>query len=104
MNHNVWIYIFVMAFVSFLLRVLPVTLIKKQITNKFIKSILFYLPYVTLSVMTVPAIFYVTDKPLAGIVALIVTCVVAWITSNLFLSAVVASATVYIVYMLLNIL
>ena len=56
MNHSVWLYIMVMALVSYLLRVLPLTLIRKQIKNRFIKSLLFYLPYVTLSVMTVPAI------------------------------------------------
>ena len=46
-----------MALVSYLLRVLPLTLIRKQIKNRFIKSLLYYLPYVTLAVMTVPAIF-----------------------------------------------
>ena len=67
MNERVWIYIFIMAGVSYLLRVLPLTLIRRQIKNTFIKSLLYYLPYVTLSVMTVPAIFSVSENPVCGV-------------------------------------
>ena len=91
---SAWIYIVVMAVVSYLLRVLPLTLIRKKITNPFIKSVLFYLPYVTLSVMIVPAIFFVTDNPLCGVLALAAACLMAWFTSNLFLSALTASGVV----------
>jgi branched-subunit amino acid transport protein len=56
MQNNVYIYILIMAGVSFLIRVLPLTLIRKPIKNQFIKSFLYYVPYVTLSVMTFPAI------------------------------------------------
>lgn len=97
MTHSVWIYILVMAAVSYVLRVLPLTLLRRQIKNRFIRSLLFYLPYVTLAVMTVPAIFYVTDKPLCGVAALIAACAVAWGTSDLFLSAVTACAVVFLV-------
>ena len=97
MNNSVWIYILVMAGVSYALRVLPITLIRKQIKNRFIRSTLYYIPYVTLSVMTVPAIIYVTANPICGIAALIATVVVAWVTSNLFLSATVACGTVFLI-------
>ena len=96
MSGNVWLYIFVMALVSFLLRVLPVTLIRRQIKNQFIKSVLYYIPYVTLSVMTVPAIFAISDNPIHGIVALVAACITAWFTSNMLLSAVLASGAVFI--------
>ena len=52
MNHNVYLYILVMAGVTYLIRLLPLTLIKKEIKNVYVKSFLYYVPYVTLSVMT----------------------------------------------------
>ena len=54
--HNMYIYLCIMAGVSYLIRVLPLTLIRKPIKNKFIQSFLYYVPYVTLAVMTFPAI------------------------------------------------
>ena len=56
MSHNIYIYILVMAGVSYLIRMLPLTLIRKEIKNKTIRSFLYYVPYVTLAVMTFPAI------------------------------------------------
>ena len=58
MQHNVYIYILVMGIVTYLIRVLPLTLIRKEIKNRFIRSFLYYVPYVTLAVMTFPAIRY----------------------------------------------
>lgn len=97
----IWIAIFVMWGVSYLLRVLPITLIRKPIQNRFIRSVLYYLPYVTLSVMTVPAIFMITDNPICGIGALIASALVAWFTSNLFLSATAAVGAVFLLSLLL---
>lgn len=101
MNHSVWIYILVMALVSYLLRALPITLIRGQIKNRFIRSVLYYLPYVTLSVMTVPAIFTITDQPICGIIALIAAAATAWFTSNLLLSATVSCVAVFIATLIL---
>ncbi len=101
MNDQVWIYILIMAGVSYLLRVLPLTLIRRQIKNTFIKSVLYYLPYVTLSVMTVPAVFSISDDPLCGAAALAAATLAAWRTSNLFLSAAAACAAVLVVCCLL---
>lgn len=97
---RIWECIFVLAAVSYALRVLPLTLIRKPIQNRFVRSFLHYIPYATLSVMTVPAIFSVTSNPLAGIAALILAGLTAWFSSNLFLSAAVASIAVLIVQML----
>ena len=72
MRGNIYIYIFTAAIVSYLIRVLPLTLIRKQIKNKFIKSFLYYVPYVTLAVMTFPAIIQATQSPWAGAIALVV--------------------------------
>lgn len=56
MEHNIYIYIAVMAIVTYAIRVLPLTLIRKEIKNPFIRSFLYYVPYTTLAVMTFPAI------------------------------------------------
>ena len=72
MNKNIYIYILVMAVTVFLIRVLPLTLLRKPIKNKFIKSFLYYVPYVTLAVMTFPAIIDSTTSPIAGLVSLII--------------------------------
>lgn len=66
MSGNIYIYVLVMAVVTYLIRVLPLTLIRSEIKNKYIKAFLYYVPYVTLSVMTVPAIFYATDSRIAA--------------------------------------
>ena len=70
MTHNNYIYIAVMALVSYAIRILPLTLIRKPIKNRFIQSFLYYVPYVTLAVMTFPAIIQATQSPAAGAVAL----------------------------------
>ena len=64
--YNNYIYIAVMALVSYTIRILPLTLIRKPIKNQFIQSFLYYVPYVTLSVMTFPAIVHATQSPVSG--------------------------------------
>ena len=71
MTHNNYIYIAVMALVSYAIRILPLTLIRKPIKNRFVQSFLYYVPYVTLAVMTFPAIVQATQSPVAGAVALV---------------------------------
>ncbi|MDO4312043.1 MAG: AzlD domain-containing protein [Eubacteriales bacterium] len=78
MTHNIYLYILVAGIVSTLIRVLPLTLIRRKIKNPFIRSFLYYVPYVTLAVMTFPAIITAPQIPLAGILALIVGIVAAW--------------------------
>lgn len=70
--------------VSFLIRSLPMTLINKEIKNPFIKSFLYYVPYVTLSVMTFPAIVNATGSPLAGYLSLVIGILAAWLGAGLF--------------------
>lgn len=94
---NVYIYIFIMAGVSYLIRVLPLTLIRKEIKSTFIKSFLHYVPYVTLSVMTFPAILEATDSMISGLLALIVGVVAAWFGRSLLSVAVLSCLTVFIV-------
>ena len=78
MQHNIYIYILVMFAVTYLIRVLPLTLIRREIKNKTIRSFLYYVPYVTLAVMTFPAIMEATNSPVAGLAALVVGIILAW--------------------------
>ena len=77
MNNNVWIYILIAFGVSYLIRVLPLTLIRRPITNPFLRSFLYYVPYATLAVMTFPAITETTLSPYSGLAALIIGIILA---------------------------
>ncbi len=101
MQNNVWIYIGIMALVTYLIRVLPLTLIRKEIKNKTIRSFLYYVPYVTLTVMTFPAILQATASPWSGLAALVVGTVLAWKKKGLFPVAVCACLTVFIMELFL---
>lgn len=101
MRGNVWIYIAVMSAVSFAVRVLPLTLIRRQIENRFLRSFLYYVPYVTLAVMTFPAIVEATQVPLAGALALGVGVVLAWLGAGLFPVSVVCCVVVFAAELLL---
>ena len=96
MTHNIYIYIAIMAGVSFLIRTLPLTLIRKPIKNRFLRSFLYYVPYVTLAVMTFPSILQATSSPIAGLAALILGIAAAWFGANLFQVAVGCCAVVLI--------
>lgn len=96
MKNNPYIYIFTAALVSYLIRVLPLTLIRKPIKNKFLRSFLFYIPYVTLAVMTFPAIINATQSPIAGIIALIVGIVFSYFGAGLFPVACICCLIVFI--------
>lgn len=101
MLNNAWIYIAVMAGVTYLIRVLPLTLIRKEIKNQTIRSFLFYVPYVTLAVMTFPAIIQATDSIWAGLAALIAGIALAWFGGSLFQVAVAACAVVFVLELFL---
>ena len=96
MTHNHYIYIAVMALVSYAIRILPLTLIRKPIKNRFIQSFLYYVPYVTLAVMTFPAIIHATQSPIAGALALIIGIAAAWMGAGLLPVAVVCCAVVFV--------
>lgn len=101
MKANTYIYIAIMAGVTYAIRVLPLTLIRKQIKNKFLKSFLYYVPYVTLAVMTFPAIMNATQSPLAGAVALVVGMVAAWLGAGLFPVSVLCCGVVFVLELFL---
>ncbi len=91
-----YVYILVMALTLYAVRALPMTLIRKPIQSKFIQSFLYYVPYVTLAVMTVPAIIDDPQSPVAGALALVVGVAAAWLGAGLMPVAILCCATVLI--------
>lgn len=91
-----YLYLFVMAATTYLIRVLPLTLIRKPIRSPFLRSFLYYVPYVTLSVMTFPAIMNATQSPIAGAAAMLVGILAAWRGLALFPVSLLCCATVFI--------
>ena len=96
MNHNMISYILVMAAVTFVIRALPLTLIRKPIKSRFLRSFLFYVPYVTLAVMTFPDILHATDSVWSGLLALVAGVALAWSGQGLFVVAVTSCVVVFI--------
>lgn len=97
MNHNIYIYILVMAGVTYLIRLLPLTLIRREIKSTFIKSFLYYVPYVTLSVMTFPAILSATANVWSATAGFIVALILAYYRKSLIQVSLVSCAVVFIV-------
>lgn len=90
-----------MAGVTLAIRVLPLTLIRGQIENRFLRSFLYYVPYVTLAVMTFPAILDATQSPIAGALALVVGVALAWFGASLFQVSVACCAMVFVIELFL---
>ncbi len=84
-----------------LIRVIPLTLIRKEIKNPFIKSFLYYVPYVTLAVMTFPAIIEATNSPISGCVALVLGIIAAWAGLGLFPVSVICCLIVFVLELFL---
>ena len=98
---NVYAYIAVMAIVTYLIRTLPLTLVRREIKNVYIRSFLYYVPYVTLAVMTFPSILDATGSQWSGLAALIVGLILAWRGASLFKVAVACCATVYLLELII---
>ena len=101
MKHNIWIYLLVMSAVTLAIRILPLTLIRRQIRSRFLRSFLFYVPYITLAVMTFPDIVQATRSPAAGGLALAVGALLAWFGASLFKVAAACCVVVFLAEQLL---
>ncbi len=102
MDHNIWIYLLIMAVVTYLIRMLPLTLIRKEIKNKTIRSFLYYVPYVTLAVMTFPAIISATGNIWTGIAGFATALVMAYKGQGLFKVSVAACVVVLILELVIG--
>jgi len=96
MTHNIYLYILVMAGVTAAIRILPLTLIRKEIKNVTVRSFLYYVPYVTLSVMTFPAILSATQSMWSALAALVIDILLAWKGKSLFVVSVAGCAVVLV--------
>ena len=101
MEHNIYVYIAVMSAVTVAIRILPLTLIRKQVSNRFVRSFLYYVPYVTLAVMTFPTILYSTQTPASGGLALAAGTLLAWNGASLFKVSAACCIVVFLSEMIL---
>ena len=101
-NGKFLIYLLVMAGVTYLVRMIPLTLIKEKIKNRFILSFLHYIPYTVLSAMTVPACFYATGNTTSSIVGFIIAVIAAFFERTLIQVAALSCAGVLITEIILN--
>ena len=101
---NIYVYIFTMALTTYLIRVLPLTIFRKPIRSRFLRSFLYYVPYACLTAMTFPAILSSTASIISGAAALIVAILLAYRGTSLIVVAVSSSAAVLIVECVLKLM
>ena len=95
-QHSILIYILLAIVITNLIRVMPMVFIKGQIHNRFVRSFLYYVPYVTLAVMTFPDMILATPTPWPGIIALLAGIIAAWYRLGLFAVAAICCIIAYI--------
>ena len=99
---SIVIYIAVMAGVTYLVRMIPFTLFRKQIKSRYIRSVLYYLPYAVLSAMTIPAIFYSTGDMKTAAVGTVAAIILAFFNKPLIVVALAASASAFIADLIIS--
>ena len=101
---SVWAYILVMAGVTYLIRMIPVTFFKREITGRFMKSFLYYVPYACLAAMTFPAILTATGSIVCGVCAFLAALIAAYFERSLLTVAACACVCAYIAETLMGVL
>ena len=101
---NVYLHIIAMALTTYIIRALPLTLLKKPIKSRFLRSFLHYVPVACLTSMTFPAILYSTDHILSGAAGLIAGIIFAYKNKNLIVVAAASCVAVFVAEQLLIIL
>ena len=96
MNPGVYLSLLIMCLTVYCIRMLPFLVFRKEITKPWLRSFLYYVPYVTLAVMTFPAIITATGNIWSGIAALVVGLLTAWFVGDLFIVAVSCCAAVFL--------
>jgi len=104
MTENFFLYLRVIAGVTYLVRMLPMVLVKRKITNTFIRSFLYYVPYAVLGVMTVPAIFYSTSYLISAVVGFVVAVILAYFEKSLLTVAASACGAVLVTEVIISLL
>lgn len=98
----VYIYIFVMAVVTYLLRAIPLTIFRRKIQNRFLCSFLYYVPYACLTALTIPAIFSATESVLSAVAGLAMAVLLGFMGKSLFQVAASACIVVFIMERMLG--
>ncbi len=93
---SAYVYILGMCLITAVIRILPLLVLRRPIQNKFLRSFFYYVPYVTLSVMTFPAIVNATASPVAGAAALVAGIVLAWIGANMITVSAACCVVVFV--------
>ena len=101
-NQKFLVYLAVMAGVTYLIRMIPMVLIKEKIKNKFVLSFLHYIPYTVLSAMTVPACFYATENTISAAVGFVVAIIAAFLERSLLQVAILSCAGVLVTELVMN--
>jgi len=101
MSNNVYLNILVMAGVTYLIRLLPFTFIRKEIKNVYIKSFLYYIPFVTLAVMTFPAILYATASIWSALAGFIIAIIFAYRGNSLIQVSLISCLSVFIIELMI---
>ena len=97
-------YLIVMAGVTYLIRVIPLVLVRKKIKNRFLNSFLYYIPYTVLAAMTFPAILYATGTMISAVAGFIAAVILSYRRGSLIVVAAVACGTVLLAELLLTVI
>ena len=100
----VYLYIGVMALVTYLIRVIPLTVFRKKIENRYIRSFLYYVPYTCLTAMTFPAILYATESIISALAGVVAAAVFAFRDKSLVMVAAAACLAVFVVEQVLPVI
>lgn len=98
------VYLLACAGITYLIRMLPLVLVKRKIKNKFILSFLYYIPYAVLSVMTIPAIFYATSSGVSAIVGFLTAMILAYFEKSLVTVAAFSCISVFLAESIMRII
>lgn len=93
---ELFLYIVVMALVTYLIRMIPFTFFNKKIKSRFLKSLLYYIPYAVLSAMTIPAIFYSTGNMISAVAGTVAAVLLAYFGAPLIVVALAAAFSAFI--------
>lgn len=99
---SAYVYIIGMCLITAVIRILPLLILRRPIRNRFLRSFFYYVPFVTLSVMTFPAIVMATSNPIAGVAALVAGIVLAWIGANMITVSAACCVLVFILELIIK--
>ena len=103
-KYEFFVYLAVMAGITYLIRLIPLAAVKRRIKNRFLISFLYYIPYAVLSVMTIPAIFYSTGSKVSAVIGFLVAAVASYMEKSLVKVASLSCAAVFTTEIIISII